>query len=204
MIKHLKPIINLLNLAKEILESNLDQKLTTVVEINNYNQIQHLPPELDNKINQFTTSLTADLHITESETEEYLNSIQPTTSQDEAIKKESQQLHENINQAQNQAIKQGVALFNQLIDLQLQQTEQHLAQKQYQAEFNIIKKYFKKQLDKIDNKSSYLRNVLKHINTAHDNKTLKEGLMLLSDLNENQLSDNDFQNFLDGKQTINI
>ena len=209
MIQHLKPMIGLLNLAKEILESNLEQKLTTTVKINNYNQIQQLPLDLNNRLQQFTSMLANDLHITEEETNEYLDSFNHTTqpcetNEKETTKKENLQLRTDINQAQNQVIEQGINLFNHWMKLQTQCTEFHLVKEQYQAEFNHIKDSFKQQMNQINDKSTYLREVLKKINTAPNNQILKEALIQLCDLNENQLSDNDFQDFINGKRTINL
>ena len=209
MIQHLKPMIGLLNLAKEILESDLDHRLTTTVTINNYNQIKQLPPELSNKVQQFTTTLLADMHVSEDETNQYIDSLHDSSelkamNDDETVKEANIQLRRDINQAQNRAIDEGIELFNHWIELQQQEANHQIAKQQYMTEFERIKRDFKHQLDAIDDKSAYLRNVLQRINTAQDSETLKEGLLLLSDLNENQLTDKDFQDFLNGKRTIKL
>lgn len=59
-------------------------------------------------------------------------------------------------------------------------------------------------MDKIANKSVYLREVFKRVNLANNDEERKQAMELMSDLSGNSLSEQEFTDFMNGKKQIEL
>ena len=63
---------------------------------------------------------------------------------------------------------------------------------------------FKREMAKIDNKSTYLREVFKRVNLAGSEEERKQAMELMSDLSGYSLSEQESTEFINGKKQIEL
>lgn len=186
VLKHLKQIIGLLNLAKEITESKLDSKLLSTFNIKEVNSLA-LSAETENKINSFTNNLSKELKSNTFD-------IDPTLS-----KTDQDHLIESVNIS----IEKGADALNTMLKLQEQIAHEEISISEYNKQLHKIQKNFMNEIKSIDKKGEYLREIFRRINTTTDNEELRQALLELSD-NQINISENDLDLFIKGKKTIVI
>ena len=74
----------------------------------------------------------------------------------------------------------------------------------YDEQLDHYKEIFKGYLDKIDDKSAYLRQVFRRINLADSEQERKQAMEMLSDLSGYTLSMQDFSDFMNGNKQIEL
>jgi hypothetical protein len=186
VLKHLKQIIGLLNLAKEITESKLDSRLLSTFNIKEANSLV-LSPETENKINTFTNDLSKQLKVSTLDIDT------------ELCDEEKEIISGNINHS----IEKGAAALNTMLKLQEQIEHEKISIAEYNKQLHKIQKNFMNEIKSIDKKGEYLREIFRKINTTTDNEELRQALLELSD-NQINISENDLDLFIKGKKTIVI
>ena len=186
VLKHLKQIIGLLNLAKEITESKLDSRLLSTFNIKEANSLV-LSPETENKINTFTNDLSKQLKVSTLDIDT------------ELCDEEKEIISGNINHS----IEKGAAALNTMLKLQEQIEHEKISIAEYNKQLHKIQKNFMNEIKSIDKKGEYLREIFRKINTTTDNEELRKALLELSD-NQINISENDLDLFLKGKKTITL
>lgn len=215
MLKHLRDIVAMLKLGREIVECKLDENLLHTVEIPDFKHTMKLPEDLEQNLTNFTNILADNLHADSQMAVNLLNGISQMESghksiqggqskDDEKVPSYSEEDLSMVTAKADEALQQGVALFDSVAKLKLQQIEGKLASAAYDAELQKYSDKFKGCLDKIDNKSAYLREVFRKINLASDEEERKLAMQLLSDLSGYTLSERDFTEFMNGNQQIEL
>lgn len=215
MLKHLRDIVAMLKLGREIVECKLDENLLHTVEIPDFKHTMKLPEDLEQNLTNFTNILADNLHTDSQMAVNLLNGISQMESghksiqggqskDDEKVPSYSEEDLSMVTAKADEALQQGVALFDSVAKLKLQQIEGKLASAAYDAELQKYSDKFKGYLDKIDNKSAYLREVFRKINLASDEEERKLAMELLSDLSGYTLSERDFAEFMKGNQQIKL
>lgn len=215
MLKHLRDIVAMLKLGREIVECKLDENLLHTVEIPDFKHTMKLPEDLEQNLTNFTNILADNLHTDSQMAVNLLNGISQMESghksiqggqskDDEKVPSYSEEDLSMVTAKADEALQQGVALFDNVAKLKLQQIEGKLASAAYDAELQKHSDKFKGYLDKIDNKSAYLREVFRKINLASDEEERKLAMELLSDLSGYTLSERDFAEFMKGNQQIEL
>ena len=186
VLKHLKQIIGMLHLAKEIAESKLDSRLLSTVNIKDVNSLA-LSPETENKINTFTNDLSKQLKVSILDIEEEL----------------SNEEKEFLTKSVSHSIEKGAAALNTMLKLQEQIAHEEINISEYNKQLHKIQKNFMNEIKSIDQKGEYLREIFRRINTTTDNEELRKALLELSD-NQIDISENDLVLFIQGKKTITL
>lgn len=75
---------------------------------------------------------------------------------------------------------------------------------EYDNELKHIQMQFKNYLAQVDNKSAYLNEVLKRVNTAKSNDELRDAVLELGEWDANSISEADWNAFLNGDKTLEI
>ncbi|MDL2303760.1 hypothetical protein LJC72_00270 [Bacteroides sp. OttesenSCG-928-D19] len=190
VLKHLEPIVKLLRIGKEIIESKLDQKLIQTVNINDCRSTE-LPEDLKNNIHNFTNKLQNSFQTSQLLPEILTEGLEEDTD------------IEFITQTSEQIIQRSFEVFESWTLLKAQQTKGIAVGKAYDEELRKLQQEFNKSFANIDNQSEILANMLKKINTAKDAKQLKEGLLALLDSNDG-VKKEDLKQFINGLKTIEI
>lgn len=183
-------------MAKEIVETKLDAKLTNVVTISDYRN-EKLPAEITQNIQTLSQSLGY-VEVDSSFAKHSLDEM--SDGQDEEYSKKDLQ---TVAKTQNEVIQNTIALFESWTDLQMKKAESYITARKYDAELKKLQDQFQKEMQAIDNKSEVLSKALKQINTSRNCKQLKEGLLALSN-RQNDLTDQEWDDFFNGTKTIEI
>ncbi len=213
MLKHLRDMVAMLKLGREIMESKIDEKLVHTVNIPNYKESAKLPADIEQNLSLFTGMLADNLHANKDMAKDLLDGvsvyaeknkkIEGKTAQNELAEYSEEDLMMTTD-AMEQSLQQGIALFDSFARLKAQQVNGRLASAAYDEELRKHADEFKREMEKIDNKSAYLREVFKRINLADNEDERKQAMLLLSDLSGYSLSEQDFTDFINGKKQIKL
>ena len=216
MLKHVRTLVGMLKLGREIMETQLDKKLISVVTIQNYNETEKLSPEIEENLNTFTASLSEHLHANKTTAKALLDEIKEEVDDEKALpanpkegEKEQKPAYsdEHLKQvtvASEAALQQGIALFDSAARLHLQQLNGEIAERAYNEAFRKLSEEFKGYIKATDDKSAYLRKVMQRVHLASNEEERKQALLLMSDLSGFTLSEKEFDEFLKGNRQIEL
>ena len=204
MLPHLRTVIAMLRLGREIMETKLDKKLTGTVSIPDFKSTEKLPVDIENNLSLFTSTLADNIHADRGMAEALLNGIDDYRCVDEKDRKYSEESLAQVTEASEQSLQQGISLFDSALQLKKQQLDGKLARAAYDEEFDKIASDFRKQIKGIDDKSAFVREVMRRANLAKNDDERKQALLMLSDLSGQSLSEQDFKDFINGKIQITL
>ena len=213
MLKHLRDMVAMLKLGREIMESKIEEKLVHTVDIPNIKDKTQLPADVEQNLSQFTDFLADNLHANKEMARNLLDGVSEYTKNQKKIEgnaaqqKPAEYSEEELMQvtgAMEQSLQKGIALFDSFAKLKAQQLSGSLASAAYDKELKKHADEFKREMAKIDNKSAYLREVFKRINLAGSEEERKQAMELMSDLSGFSLSEQEFTEFINGKKQIEL
>lgn len=204
MLPHLRTVIAMLRLGREIMETKLDKKLTGTVSIPDFQSTEKLPADIENNLTLFTSTLADNLHADRGMAEALLNGVDDYREVEEKDRNYSDEDIAQVTEASEQALQQGVTLFDSALQLKAQQLNGKLASAAYDEEFDKIASDFRKQIKNIGNKSAFVREVMRRANLAKNDDERKQALLMLGELSGQSLSEQSFKDFIDGKKTISL
>ena len=204
MLPHLRTVIAMLRLGREIMETKLDKKLTGTVSIPDFKSTEKLPVDIENNLSLFTSTLADNIHADRGMAEALLNGIDDYRGVDEKDRKYSEESLAQVTEASEQSLQQGISLFDSALQLKKQQLDGKLASAAYDEEFDKIASDFRKQIKGIDDKSAFVREVMRRANLAKNDDERKQALLMLSELSGQSLSEQDFKDFINGKIQITL
>lgn len=204
MLPHLRTVIAMLRLGREIMETKLDKKLTGTVSIPDFKSTEKLPVDIENNLSLFTSTLADNIHADRGMAEALLNGIDDYRGVDEKDRKYSEESLAQVTEASEQSLQQGISLFDSALQLKKQQLDGKLARAAYDEEFDKIASDFRKQIKGIDDKSAFVREVMRRANLAKNDDERKQALLMLSELSGQSLSEQDFKDFINGKIQITL
>lgn len=218
MLKHLRDMVAMLKLGREIMESKLDERLVHTVEIPDYKETAKLPADIEENLSQFTGILADNLHADRDMAIGILDGTTELLKKRKAIdgKANGAETKQNapvqysdedlamVTDKAEESVQRAVSLFDSLAKLKLQQLNGKLASAAYDKELAKYSDMWKRDIAKIDNKSAYLREVFKRINLASSEDERKQAMLLLSDISGYKLSEHDFADFMNGKKQIEL
>ena len=204
MLPHLRTVIAMLRLGREIMETKLDKKLTGTVSIPDFKSTQKLPADIENNLSLFTSTLADNIHADRGMAEALLNGVDDYRGVDEKDRKYSEEDLAQVTEASEQTLQQGMSLLDSALQLKKQQLNGKLASAAYDEAFDKIASDFRKQIKGIDNKSAFVREVMRRANLAKNDDERKQALLMLSELSEQNLSEQEFKDFINGKKQISL
>ena len=214
MLKHLRDMVAMLKLGREIMESKIDEKLVHTVDIPDYREAAKLPADVEQNLSQFTGMLADNLHADKDMAKNLLDGVEAYTKDHKKLEGKTAQQNKpaeyseedlaQVTGAMEQSLQKGIALFDSFAKLKAQQLSGSLASAAYDKELKKHADEFKREMAKIDNKSAYLREVFKHINLAGSEEERKQAMELMSDLSGYSLSEQEFTDFMNGKKQIEL
>lgn len=214
MLKHLRDMVAMLKLGREIMESKIDEKLVHTVDIPDYREAAKLPADVEQNLSQFTGMLADNLHADKNMAKNLLDGVEAYTKDHKKIEGKTVQQNKTTEyteedlamttEAMEQSLQKGIVLFDSFAKLKAQQLNGKLASAAYDKELKKHADDFKREMAKIDNKSAYLREVFKRINLAGSEEERKQAMELMSDLSGYSLSEQEFNEFINGKKQIEL
>ena len=204
MLPHLRTVIAMLRLGREIMETKLDKKLTGTVAIPDFKSTEKLPADIENNLSLFTSTLADNIHADRGMAEALLNGVDDYRGVDEKDRKYSEEDLAQVTEASELTLQQGMSLLDSALQLKKQQLNGKLASAAYDEAFDKIASDFRKQIKGIDNKSAFVREVMRRANLAKNDDERKQALLMLSELSGQNLSEQEFKDFINGKKQINL
>ena len=186
------------------------------MEISDFKETTKLPADIEENLTEFTNVLADNLHVDRRMTNRLLDDVaelagennkklQGTQPQQKA--KTPAYTEEELDMVEAKAektLQQGIALFDSVARLKLQQLNGRIAAAAYDEQLRQYTKTFKGYLDKIDDKSAYLRKIFTRINLADNEEERRQAMEMLSDLSGYSLSMEDFTDFMNGNKQIEL
>lgn len=215
MLKHLRDVVAMLRLGREIAESRLDEKLLRSVDIPDFRETTHLPADVEQNLAEFTNLLADNLHADRRMAVRLLDGVEQVAGDNNRLYGSTSQ-HEGqapaytdeeldmVEAKAEEVLQRGVALLDSVAQLKLQQLNGRIAAAAYDEQLDHYKETFKGYLDKIDDKSAYLRQVFTRINLAGSEEERRQAMEMLSDLSGYTLSMQDFSDFMNGNKQIEL
>ena len=214
MLKHLRDMVAMLKLGREIMESKIDEKLVHTVDIPDYREAAKLPADVEQNLSLFTGMLADNLHADKDMAKNLLDGVEAYTKDHKKIEGKTAQQNKpeeyseedlaQLTGAMEQSLQKGIALFDSFAKLKAQRLSGSLASAEYDKELKKHADEFKREMAKIDNKSAYLREVFKRINLAGSEEERRQAMELMSDLSGFSLSEQEFTEFINGKKQIEL
>lgn len=216
MLKHLRDVVAMLRLGREIAESRLDEKLLHSVDIADFKETAKLPADVEQNLSEFTNLLADHLHADHRMAVRLLDGVEqvaagvdnrlygPTSRQEAQPPTYTDEELGMVEAKAEEVLQRGVALLNSVAQLKLQQLNGRIAAAAYDEQLDHYKKMFKGYLDRIDDKSAYLRQVFRRINLADNEQERKQAMEMLSDISGYTLSMQDFNDFINGNKQIEL
>lgn len=204
MLPHLRSAIAMLRLGREIMESKLDKRLMGTVEIPDFTQTEKLPVDIENNLSMFTSTLADHLHADSGMAVALLNGIDDYRVTREDDRHYSDEDVAQVAGASEQALQQGISLLDSALRLKAHQLNGRLAGAAYDEAFDKIATDFRKQIKGIDDKSAFVREVMRRANLAKNDDERKQAILMLSELGGQSLSEQDFKDFINGKKQITL
>ena len=189
--QHLDDIVKLLHLAKKITAGKLDEHLVNTVKVQKLEEIK-LPENISNAVKNFRDNITKDMKFTEQ------------TARTLVGEKAAQESVVDIAMQGNAVLQEGIDLCNSLAQLKTMHLQQKLAQEVYDREYAKIKEAFAERMKAIDDRAAFVQETARKINTADDHDTLKKALIELAGDYTTGMTEQDWNDFLEGKKTIQI
>lgn len=204
MLPHLRSAIAMLRLGREIMESKLDKRLIGTVEIPDFTQTEKLPADIENNLSMFTSTLADHLHADNGMAVALLNGVDDYRGTRSDDRHYSDEDVAQVTGASEQALQQGISLLDSALRLIAQLLSGRLAGAAYDEAFDKIAADFRKQIKGIDDKSAFVREVMRRANLAKNDDERKQAMLMLSELGGQSLSEQDFKDFINGKKQITL
>lgn len=203
MIPLLKDILGLLKVAKEILNTGLDEKVTKAVKIKEIDL--RLPAEIENNLSAFTDDFKGFLKASDNSALTALNLIEDEIGiEHSTIDTVNQETLASIKEAETALMHKAVDFIKQFELTRKMQKNDEAEAVHYEQELQKIINEFALNLKQIDQEGDALRKILAQINLAMDPEDLKNAILMLSDSTGIVLSDEDIKQFISGNRTIEI
>ncbi len=160
MLKHLRDMVAMLKLGREIMESKIDEKLVHTVDIPDYREAAKLPAEVEQNLSLFTGMLADNLHADKDMAKNLLDGVEAYTKnhkedrgQDRTTEQNSRSYGEEdlamATEAMEQSLQKGIALFDSFAKLKAQQLNGQLASAAYDKELKKHADDFKREMAKM-------------------------------------------------------
>lgn len=212
VVKHLKDIVILLNVAKSIIENKINEQDIKTTFIKDFGSLT-IPDEVAKNIDAFSQLINNNINISHDSIKDAIYQMEHSLPSSFGIEKEmkygndnsgNETIIENIEILANDTFSKAVETFNSWAKLQALQAQEVKSELHYSNEMKLLKNKFQEELAEIDDKSEALRKIIAQCNTSQNSSTLKQGLMYLADINEKQWEDNDWDLFFNGEKSLTI
>lgn len=192
MLPHLRAVVAMLRLGREIMETKLDERLTRAINIPDMTEATRLPADVEDNLSLFTNMLADNLHVGQQEAKALLDGIDDYR---ETSDEEHPYTEEELNQvaeAAGQTLGKAMELLDSFVRLKTQQLNGKLAAG------------FRQQIEKIDDKSAFLRQIMTRVNTARSEEERRQAFISLAELSGISVSDQELDDFINGNKQIEL
>lgn len=193
VLEHLEPVLKLLSFAKDILSSRLDEKYIKTVEFSKPESLE-LSDDVNKRLKDFSENLKNEINsaVSGNADERFFGG---TLTENEASSMDVP-VHDTVNKV--------VDLMEECIRLNEMQRLSKVSDDEFAAKLHSLHSEFRNDIDIVSSKAEIIRQSLIKLNTAADREQLKEALALLSGIDDEMMSIEDFDRFLKGEINITV
>lgn len=200
LLDHLEPLLKLLRIAKEIMESSLAPQLLASVRIPEKTDFE-IPKQMKQDVEQWAKRMREELGAdSDSASSKTSQSSETSESKDSPESSRDQQ----VEALKSKVSQQFINTLESYGYLQAMYENGKLQQQAYKQELARLQNEFAKEIKHIEAQSAGVRETLRRINTATNHEELKSGLLALAQGNMPSLTMEDIDQFLAGNKTIII
>lgn len=174
------------------------------MDIPDFNATEKLPADIESNLSLFTSTLADNLHADRDVAVALLNCVDDYRDTQDNERHYSEEDIAQVAEASEQTLQQGLALLDNAMKLKTQQLNGKLAAAAYDEAFDKIASDFRRQLHAVDDKIAFLREVMRRTHLANNDDDRKQALLMLSELSGQNLTEQDFRDFISGKKTIEL
>ena len=204
MLPHLRAVVAMLRLGREIMETKLDERLTRAINIPDMTEATRLPSDVEDNLSLFTNMLADNLHVGQQEAKALLDGIdeyRETSDEEHPYTEEELNL---VAGAAGQTLGKAMELLDSFVRLKTQQLNGKLAAAAYDKEYQRLTSGFRRQIENIDDKSAFLRQIMTRVNTAQSEDGRRQAFMSLAELSGISVSDQELDDFINGDKQIEL
>lgn len=195
MLKHVRDLVVLLKLGREVVESKIDDDLLSTVKIPRNISEETLSPNVEKGLLLFEdtiSSATDRIRINVAESFEHPGEL--TGYKNSMV----------LDQKTEETIQKGIDLVESFVQLKVKQAKDKMTSKSYDEELSKRLAGFKEALDAVQDKSDYLTNVFRRINLARNPEERKIAIKLLSDIKGEVVTDDEILSVLNGEGQLEL
>ena len=204
MLPHLRSVVALLRLGREIAETRLDSRLVGTVTIADSQPQAQLPADIEQNLTQFATMLADNVKADRATALSMLNGVGDICCAEPNAGGYSDEDVAAVAAGQEQALQQGIALLNSFMELKAKQLQGMLTRAEYDREYQRMAADFDSRLRTIDDRSAYVREVMRRINTAMNDDDRRQALLMLSELSGQSLTEQEYDDFVAGRKDVEL
>ena len=204
MLPHLRSVVALLRLGREIAETRLDSRLVGTVTIADSQPQAQLPADIEQNLTQFATMLADNVKADRATALSMLNGVGDICCAEPNAGGYSDEDVAAVAAGQEQALQQGIALLNGFMELKAKQLQGMLTRAEYDREYQRMAADFDSRLRTIDDRSAYVREVMRRINTAMNDDDRRQALLMLSELSGQSLTEQEYDDFVAGRKDVEL
>lgn len=195
MLKHVRDLVVLLKLGREIVESKIDDDLLSTVKIPRDISEETLSPKVEKGLMLFEDTISSATDKLKSNVAESFERIGELAEyKDDMV----------LDQKTEETIQKGIDLVESFVQLKVKQAKDKMTSKSYDEELSKKLAGFKDALDAVQDKSAYLTDVFRRINLASDPEERKIAIKLLSDIKGEVVTDDEILSVLNGEGQLEL
>lgn len=212
--EHLSPVLKLLAIAREIIESRLEGRLVTPVTLPELEQ-RALPTEVTERIERLRKQISGIAREAQQVVPERVRTSvsTPVTTSPTAPATvgplsgddpRARQLAQVAAARSRVAAQRSAAALDELLLLRKKEVENKLTEDHYRRELDRIRETFQYNMRQIDDKSAFITEVRRRVHTDLSDQSVRDDLLLLAGEGPQDLTAEDIRDLLDGKTTLSV
>lgn len=202
--EHLTPVLKLLSIAREIIESPLEERLMAPQSLRELEQ-SPLPAEMTERIDRLRQRLQGvEREAMPVVTETVSRSVAPSRPADTRDEQRARQLAQVASARSRVAAQRSAAAVDELLLLRQKEVANKVTEDHYRRELERIRETFQYNMRQIDDKSAFVAEVRRRVHTDLTDERVREDLLLLAGEGRQDLGPDDLRKLLSGETTLDV
>lgn len=201
MARHLRDIICLLKQAKDILQSGFGDDLVKPAYLTEAVTMPEISAEMEGKINNFIHQKFATLNGEPSQPEMIEGPDGQLVARELTPEEQSEA---EMDARMGAALESAAELVHSSVMLGYQLAREQVAIADYKRQMAANKALFEAEMEKVNNRAALIEAVTRKAAEAGDDKTVKDAILLLTEIDPESVSDEKMIDFVKGNGTITI
>ena len=201
---HLAPVLKLLSIARDIIESPLEDRLLAPQSLRELEQ-SPLPAEMTERIDRLRQRLQGvERQAAPVIAERVSRSVAPSRPAAPQDEQRARQLAQVAAARSRVAAQRSAAAVDELLLLRQKEVASKVTEDHYRRELERIRETFQYNMRQIDDKSAFLAEVRRRVHTDLTDERVRDDLLLLAGEGSQDLGADDLRKLLSGEMTLDV